>query len=89
MKQKIQNEYISCGEKFKKLRELVKILKMSKNYQNEISGVGQNIRKLGAINLVILIILSFQLVEARDYDENSRDLYGVTFYRYLRIENIF
>lgn len=44
------------------------------------SVVCRNAHHLGAIKLVILIILSCQLVAAaRDYDEYSRDFYGVCF----------
>ncbi|XP_055304330.1 antigen 5 like allergen Cul n 1-like [Sitodiplosis mosellana] len=49
---------------------------MSINYLNDFNAVCQNIWNLGAIKLTILVILSYQLVAARDYDERSRDFYG-------------
>lgn len=49
---------------------------MSLNHLNSV--VCRNARQLGAMKLVILVILSCQLVAAaRDYDEFSRDIYGV------------
>lgn len=55
-----------------------------KSYSGELNAICQKIGKFQSINLVIIVILSFQLVAARDHDEHSHDFDGVCFYLFVK-----